>query len=504
MLSLRWFAICLLSLPLTLFAADKSVTKDELDHVKEVMQLKIDAAQNGLQKDNQALKEQQANQDKRIDDIKGSIDIASLFLAGVGILITILVGSATFLGYFTVKRKAREEAQIEARKEAPLAAQTTVEKWLTEHHQELESTLADFRGKAKALLDEIAQHASSTKKNMTQIEDSVQEAADQKMAAMEIGASSAESPAVVATDKPSALQQVAQSLEQQPESEYGFKQWNTRAFAAYENRDLEGAARYWKQAAESSNAKPRQVAQTLFNSGVALRQQNRFEEAIATYDQVIARFGDASELALREQVARAMLSKGAVLSQLQRNEEAIAIYDQVIARFGDGTELALREPVAGAMLNKGAILSQLQRSEEAIAIYDQVIARFGDATELALREPVSDAQNSKGFALLCLAKQYWSVEILRQQRLQEAQSLFAYALEHNSDKGLVLGNQAYCAHLLGQAGSVVRESLHQALTEGGETLYNATLDDLGIHPVPPDDAFREILEEEWTKVKGAK
>jgi len=105
---------------------------------------------------------------------------------------------------------------------------------------------------------------------------------------------------------------------------------------------------------------------------------------------------------------------------------------------------------------------------------------------------------------LCLAKQYWSDEILRQQRLQEAQSLFAHTLEHNSDKGIVLGNQAYCAYLLGQAGSVVRESLHQAPTEDGEMLYNAALGDLGIHPVPPDEAFREILEEEWTKVKGAK
>jgi hypothetical protein len=43
--------------------------------------------------------------------------------------------------------------------------------------------------------------------------------------------------------------------------------------------------------------------------------------------------------------------------------------------------------------------------------------------------------------------------------------------------------------------------LRQALQQGGERLYQATLGDLEIHPVPLDEAFRAMLEELWAEVK---
>jgi tetratricopeptide (TPR) repeat protein len=66
------------------------------------------------------------------------------------------------------------------------------------------------------------------------------------------------------------------------------------------------------------------------------------------------------------------------LSQLGHNEEAIAIYDDVVGRFGAATELPLLEDVARALVNKGVTLTQLGRREEAIAVYDDVVRRFGD------------------------------------------------------------------------------------------------------------------------------
>jgi hypothetical protein len=41
----------------------------------------------------------------------------------------------------------------------------------------------------------------------------------------------------------------------------------------------------------------------------------RWQEAIAAYDEVERRFGDAQEPALREQVARALVNKGVRLGQ---------------------------------------------------------------------------------------------------------------------------------------------------------------------------------------------
>ena len=69
--------------------------------------------------------------------------------------------------------------------------------------------------------------------------------------------------------------------------------------------------------------------------------------------------------------------------------------DEVLARFGAATELPLRKQVANALVNKGGTLDALDQSEDAIAVYDDVLARFGAATELPLREQVSRAQLNK-------------------------------------------------------------------------------------------------------------
>jgi hypothetical protein len=81
---------------------------------------------------------------------------------------------------------------------------------------------------------------------------------------------------------------------------------------------------------------------------VALGALDRGAEEIAAYDEVVARFGTASEPALREQVAMALLYKGITLRQLDHSDEAIAVYDDLLARFGTASEPAVRELVARA------------------------------------------------------------------------------------------------------------------------------------------------------------
>ena len=59
---------------------------------------------------------------------------------------------------------------------------------------------------------------------------------------------------------------------------------------------------------------------------------------------------------LREQVAKALVNKGVALGVLDRSVEAIAVYDDVVARFGAATEDSLREPVAKAKAGKERLL----------------------------------------------------------------------------------------------------------------------------------------------------
>jgi hypothetical protein len=95
-------------------------------------------------------------------------------------------------------------------------------------------------------------------------------------------------------------------------------------------------------------------------------------------DRLITRGSADSQVKLM--VAKAFVYRGMTLGQLGRGEEEIAVYDQVVTRYGEASEAALRERVAGALFNKGVTLGQLGRGEEEIAVYDQLVTRYGEGS----------------------------------------------------------------------------------------------------------------------------
>ncbi|MCX7093292.1 MAG: tetratricopeptide repeat protein [Methylobacter sp.] len=243
------------------------------------------------------------------------------------------------------------------------------------------------------------------------------------------------------------------------------------------------------------------VAQALFNKGFVLAQLQRSKEEIAAYDELLRRFGDSQAVALQEPVANALFNKGVALRQLQRSEEAIAAYDELLRRFGDSQVVALQEQVAKALVNKGFALGQLQRSEEAIAAYDELLRRFGESQVVALQERVAKALNSKGFIILLNAKKAPNNFEQRQSLLQTAlahfeRALFLCALE---DHAMILGNQGYALFLLGRT-TESEQMLQQALTLGGNKLYEDELADSRINPLPEDEAFRALLDRLWGEI----
>src|SRR5438445_11727229 len=57
-------------------------------------------------------------------------------------------------------------------------------------------------------------------------------------------------------------------------------------------------------------------------------------------------FGAAPEELLKELVAKALFNKGVRLGELGRTEDEIAVYEDLVARFGIAPQLPLRERVA--------------------------------------------------------------------------------------------------------------------------------------------------------------
>jgi tetratricopeptide (TPR) repeat protein len=201
-----------------------------------------------------------------------------------------------------------------------------------------------------------------------------------------------------------------------------------------------------------------------------------------------------TEPELREWVAKALINKGLALGKLERTEESVAVYDEVVRRFGSATELSLRNQVARALANKGSALGKLERQEESNAVYDEVVQRFGASTEPALREQVANAFNSFSFRLLCDSKKALTMnkKPTAIKLLDQALEKIVFALRYMPEAPILLGNQGYILFLQGKLNEA-HPILTKAIALGGEKLRQGELEDADIYPLPQDEAFKKLI-----------
>ncbi len=178
---------------------------------------------------------------------------------------------------------------------------------------------------------------------------------------------------------------------------------------------------------------------TYINQGIALVNQRRFEEALASYDQALQiqprhadalcnrgnalislnRIQDALDsyeqaLAIQPQHMQALSNRGNIFLLLNRYEEALDSYDRA---------LAIQPNYADALSNRGAALIKLNRFEEAITSFSQ---------GLAIQPKSAEALSNRGNALRQL------------NRLEEALSSLQQALAIKPDYADAHWNEALC------------------------------------------------------------
>ena len=145
---------------------------------------------------------------------------------------------------------------------------------------------------------------------------------------------------------------------------------------------------------------PKEDAEVLFQRARQFGHARRFQDELATYEEIVQRFGDSNKARLQKFCAAALLNEGSRLGGLKRFEEELGAYEEVVRRFGEANEPPLRQLVAMALVNKGIRLGGLgQRFEEELEIYDGVLRRFGEASEAPIREQVAKALVNKGVGL---------------------------------------------------------------------------------------------------------
>ena len=156
------------------------------------------------------------------------------------------------------------------------------------------------------------------------------------------------------------------------------------------------------------------------NRGLALQAQQRFDEALADFQQAIA---------LDPKLAQAHCNMGNALQELHRHEEALSCFDRA---------LALQPDNANTYFNRGNLYAAMLNIPKACENYDQV---------LALNPNDVDVKFSKGNALL-LAGEYitgWHLYDLGSMKLmlQEYEDYSAlFASGHKPLKGLTFLLQA--------------------------------------------------------------
>jgi hypothetical protein len=134
-------------------------------------------------------------------------------------------------------------------------------------------------------------------------------------------------------------------------------------------------------------ASPYDLACAVRDRGVVLARLGRYEDALAAFDEVVARFGGTPDRAVAGEVVGALGDKSAALRRLGRDDEAahaadetVAAYDRVAARHGDPGAQA-RTAVTAALMNKAGALWDGGRNPRLVEVYDALLARVASAPE---------------------------------------------------------------------------------------------------------------------------
>ena len=142
-------------------------------------------------------------------------------------------------------------------------------------------------------------------------------------------------------------------------------------------------------------------AQALANA-LTLAEAGRMTEAIAGFDDVIARFAGAGDLDSQRDVVDAYFNKALTQTATGDAAGAIETYAQMAAATPANPDLEVTETVSLGLVNRGNLLIELGRFEEAIATFDDVLNRFGARQEPEIQFTVIGAALGKGDALVNL------------------------------------------------------------------------------------------------------
>jgi tetratricopeptide (TPR) repeat protein len=141
-------------------------------------------------------------------------------------------------------------------------------------------------------------------------------------------------------------------------------------------------------------------ARALFENGATLMAQRQLEAAIDTFDLVIERYGDQTELGLRKIVANSLILRADSFDKVGRWKQAVAAYDEVERRYRDAVEPEFHQLAVSALLGQVNTLVDNDQRAEATEAAHLMVERYGQEAEPKLRELAGWALFQLGNALV--------------------------------------------------------------------------------------------------------
>lgn len=123
----------------------------------------------------------------------------------------------------------------------------------------------------------------------------------------------------------------------------------------------------------------RQDSENLYNKAYQLGQEEKFEDEIKAYDNLINKYKNSKNKYVQNALVFSMNNKGTRLAEIGKISQAIIMFDDVISKFKDSNIDSMQTQVARAMGNKFIALWLENKKIEAIKVYKTLTANYKDS-----------------------------------------------------------------------------------------------------------------------------
>lgn len=179
-----------------------------------------------------------------------------------------------------------------------------------------------------------------------------------------------------------------------------------------------------------------------FEAAVGVANDGRLDQAVEMFGDIIARFGNSQDAAVKEVVAESLLNRAYVLGALGRTSESEHDYEELVEAFGGDALPDIQTLVAWGLHNEGVSRWGRRDREGALQAFRRIVKLFRRSEAPEVEERVIDALDSIVRVLDELQMEQQAVRVcdeiiqrLKRGRLGEMNEYLARALNY---RGLAL------------------------------------------------------------------